>query len=131
MFKRQDEAKQISKNKRHLYPDFYHKNNNNIDFILDAKYKHLNSGVSREDLYQVVTYMYCSKAIHGGYVYPNEGMHSDEKYQLTGNEGYIYLLPVPIPQVQPSHSAFIQAMKLSEDKLKSLIQEVIYSDPIV
>ena len=124
MFKKQNEDEQISKNSRHLYPDFYHKNNNSIDFILDAKYKHLNSGVSREDLYQVVTYMYCSKASHGGYVYPDEGSNSYGKYQLTGHEGYIHLLPVSIPQSQPSHNAFIQAMKSSEDKLKSLIQEV-------
>ena len=40
-----------------LYPDFYKDN-----YILDAKYKHLNSGVGREDLYQVITYMFCTKA---------------------------------------------------------------------
>ena len=124
MFRKQNEDEQISRNSRHLYPDFYHKNDDSIDFILDAKYKHLNSGVSREDLYQVVTYMYCSKASHGGYVYPDEWSNSYGKYQLMGHEGYIHLLPVSIPQSQPNHSAFIQAMKSSEEKLKSLIQEV-------
>ena len=124
MFKKQNEDEQISRNSRHLYPDFYHKNNNNIDFILDAKYKHLNSGVSREDLYQVVTYMYCKKANHGGYVYPDEGANSYSKYQLEGYNGYIHLLPVSIPQDETNHNAFIQAMQLSENKLKCLIQDV-------
>ena len=124
MFKEQNEDEQINRNSRHLYPDFYHKKNDNIDFILDAKYKHLNNGVSREDLYQVVTYMYCSKASHGGYVYPDEGSNSNSKFQLTGYEGYIYLLPVSIPQSQPSHTAFMKAMQESEKRLRSLIQDV-------
>lgn len=119
MFKQKNEDEQISRNSRKLYPDFY-----KDDFILDAKYKHLNRGISREDLYQVITYMYCKKANHGGYVYPDEGTNSYSKCQLTGHEGYIHLFPVSIPQNQTSHSSFIQAMKSSEEKMKSLIQEV-------
>ena len=63
MFKKADIEKRVSAYSQTLYPDF-HKDN----FIVDAKYKHLNSGVGREDLYQVVTYMYCRKAQNGGYV---------------------------------------------------------------
>ena len=116
--------KEMFEKAENLSRDFYHKNKNSIDFILDAKYKHLNRGIGREDLYQVVTYMYCSTANHGGYVYPDDGLNSYGKYQLTGHEGYIHLLPVSIPQSQPNHSTFLQAMKLSEEELKSLIQEV-------
>jgi 5-methylcytosine-specific restriction endonuclease McrBC regulatory subunit McrC len=119
MFKRQNEDEQISRNSRVLFPDFY-----KDDFILDAKYKHLNRGISREDLYQVVTYMYCKKVNHGGYVYPDEGTNSYSKCQLEGYNGYIHLLPVSIPQDKTNHDAFIQAMQLSEDSLRNLIQEV-------
>ena len=119
MFKRQNEDEQISRNSRVLFPDFY-----KDDFILDAKYKHLNRGISREDLYQVVTYMYCKTANHGGYVYPDEGANSYSKYQLEGYNGYIHLLPVSIPQDKTNHDAFIQAMQLSESRLRSLIQDV-------
>ena len=119
MFKRQNEDEQISRNSRVLFPDFY-----KDDFILDAKYKHLNRGISREDLYQVVTYMYCKKANHGGYVYPDEGANSYSKYQLEGYNGYIHLLPVSIPQDKLSHDAFIQAMQLCENKLSDIINDI-------
>ena len=92
MFKAQNEDEQISRNSRKLYPDFYKDN-----FILDAKYKHLNRGIGREDLYQVVTYMYCSTAGNGGYVYPDEGANAYSRFQLNGYQGYIHLFPVTVP----------------------------------
>lgn len=119
MFKHQNEDEQISRNSRVLFPDFY-----KDGFILDAKYKHLNRGIGREDLYQVVTYMYCRKANHGGYVYPDEGTNSYSRYQLGGYSGYIHLLPVSIPQDMSNHNAFIQVMEESENRLRSLIQDV-------
>ena len=119
MFRHQNEDEQISRNSRVLFPDFY-----KDDFILDAKYKHLNRGIGREDLYQVVTYMYCRKANHGGYVYPDEGANSYSRYQLEGYNGYIHLLPVSIPQEMSHYNAFIQAMDESENRLRSLIQDV-------
>lgn len=118
MFRNQNEDEQISRNSRVLFPDFY-----KDGFILDAKYKHLNRGVGREDLYQVVTYMYCRKANHGGYVYPDEGTNYNSRYQLEGYNGYIHLLPVSIPQDMLNYNAFIQAMKESENRLRSFIQD--------
>ena len=119
MFKAQNEDEQISRNSRKLYPDFYKDN-----FILDAKYKHLNRGIGREDLYQVVTYMYCSTAGNGGYVYPDEGANAYSRFQLNGYQGYIHLFPVTVPQYSKNLNDFIQAMKHSENKLKGLIQDV-------
>lgn len=119
MFKAQNEDEQISRNSRKLYPDFYKDN-----FILDAKYKHLNRGIGREDLYQVVTYMYCSTAGNGGYVYPDEGANVYSRFQLNGYQGYIHLFPVTVPQNSKNLNDFIQAMKHSENKLKGLIQDV-------
>lgn len=107
-----------SKNCRRLFPDFWKEN-----FILDAKYKHLNRGIGREDLYQVVTYMYCKKANHGGYVYPDEGNNSYSN-QLEGYNGYIHLLPISIPQNQPSHSTFMNKMQESEKTFKEALSRV-------
>lgn len=120
MFRNQNEDEQISRNSRVLFPDFY-----KDDFILDAKYKHLNRGVGREDLYQVVTYMYCKKANHGGYVFPDEGTNNYSKYQLEGYNGFIHLLPVSIPQDKSEYKTFIHAMEESENNLRSLIQDYI------
>jgi 5-methylcytosine-specific restriction endonuclease McrBC regulatory subunit McrC len=119
MFKQQKEDEQISRNSRKLFPDFYKKN-----FILDAKYKHLGNGIGREDLYQVVTYMYCKQAEHGGYIYPDEGMNQYCKFQLTGYEGFIHLLPVAVPPKQFNQKTFIEAMRLSEKELREYIQKV-------
>jgi len=121
MFRSAKDNADISGNSRTLYPDFYKDN-----FILDAKYKHLNSGIGREDLYQVVTYMYCRKANHGGYVYPNEGDPSYSKpLLLTGYGGYIHLLPVAIPQDEISHKGFIKSMHKSESELITHIHNII------
>ena len=93
MFNRPEYDEVFSKNSRRLYPDLYHKNNDSIDFILDAKYKHLNNGVGREDLYQVVSYMYCSKAPFGGYLYPLEYKQLSKQpkiYEIFINIIYIY-----------------------------------------
>lgn len=57
MFLKPDDRNSSDDNDRRLFPDFYKDN-----FILDAKYKRLDKGLSREDLYQVVTYMYCRRA---------------------------------------------------------------------
>ena len=65
MFLKPEEDDILDKNSRKLYPDFYKDN-----FIIDAKYKHLENGVGREDLYQLVTYMYCKRADNGAYIYP-------------------------------------------------------------
>ena len=85
MFEEADIDNEVTSYSKTTYPDFYKDN-----FIVDAKYKHLNNGVGREDLYQVVTYMYCRKALNGGYVYPYEKDVKYIKHQLKGYNGYIY-----------------------------------------
>ncbi len=93
MFEKPSSDELFSKNSRRLYPDFYRDG-----FILDAKYKHLNNGVGREDLYQVVTYMYCEKASVGGYIYPSEQKASSTNHKLTGYGGTIHIIPFYVPQ---------------------------------
>ncbi len=98
MFDKPSEDDMFSNNSRRLYPDFYHKNNDVIDFILDAKYKHLNNGIGREDLYQVVSYMYCTQAPYGGYVHPIEYKQQSIGYKLKGHGGKIVIFPFYVPQ---------------------------------
>lgn len=119
MFVKNAEDEEISRNSRKLYPDFYKAN-----FILDAKYKHLNSGVGREDLYQVVTYMYCSSAKHGGYLYPDEGNGKDCNYQLAGYNGFIHLFPFKVPQNSVNHEEFVKQIKEEEKELVNKIQNI-------
>lgn len=118
MFEKDLDDDAISKNSRRLYPDFW-----KDDFILDAKYKHLNSSVGREDLYQVVTYMYCRKAKNGAYVYPFEQEIGKMSYGLNktyGYGGYIQVIPFYVPQSSTTYTSFIEEIVRSEKKIESL-----------
>ena len=103
MFRDAKSDDDIDDNYRRLYPDFY-----KDDFVIDAKYKHLESGVGREDLYQLVTYMYCKKASNGAYIYPCKDKNIKAfKYQLVGYEGFISVMPFYVPQSANSYEEFV------------------------
>ncbi|MBE6347262.1 MAG: hypothetical protein E7067_08715, partial [Lentimicrobiaceae bacterium] len=103
MFKDAKSYDDIDDNYRRLYPDFY-----KDDFVIDAKYKHLESGVGREDLYQLVTYMYCQKATNGAYIYPCKDKNiKASKFQLVGYEGFISVMPFYVPQSANSYEEFV------------------------
>ena len=118
MFEKESDDDAISKNSRRLYPDFW-----KDDFILDAKYKHLNKEVGREDLYQVVTYMYCRKAKNGAYVYPFEQESDTVSYELNKTDGYgghIHVIPFYVPQSSTTYTSFIEEIIQSEKEIESL-----------
>ena len=103
MFKDAKSDDDIDDNYRRLYPDFY-----KDDFVIDAKYKHLECGVGREDLYQLVTYMYCKKATNGAYIYPCKDKNiKASKSQLVGYEGFINVVPFYVPQSANSYEEFV------------------------
>lgn len=114
MFESNDTESFVSRNSRRLYPDFYKK-----DLILDAKYKHLERGVGREDLYQVVTYMYCTQIQTGGYAYPSDNSESRvTSFKLVGYGGYMLLIPFYVPSNGfTDWKSFVSQMKLSEQQL--------------
>lgn len=113
------------KNYQTMYPDFYCE-----DFVLDAKYKHLNGTVGRDDLYQVVSYMYCMNACYGGYAYPNDGNNTLKKYKLRGvgqnfekdSGGMIFVFPFDVPTTTQSWDDFGREMKESERKFIELLK---------
>ena len=105
------------------YPDFYRQ-----DFILDAKYKGYTdkrvSEVDRDDLHQLITYMYIKQAAHGGLVYPS--ISSDTALspaKLCGYGGTISLYGMTIPQSVSSWSDFQKVMSRNEETLIKHIVE--------
>lgn len=114
MFASPEVDEEFDKYSKTMYPDFYRKNH-----ILDAKYKHLNKGVGKEDLYQVITYMYCTHSEHGTYVYPYEKMVPNNKYRLNGYAGTIIVYPFYIPQFKDDWKKFTKEIIKSEDLLKA------------
>ena len=138
MFQNDSDEFSFDKNFRRIYPDFYRPNDEpKGGFILDAKYKRLQNGIGREDLYQVVTYMHTMKIDFGGFLYPikeNDTVaYADENsgaiilsqhYKLSENGygGEIYVLGIRIPKakgenLKEKHEMFHARMKEIEEEL--------------
>ena len=125
---------------RRIYPDFYRENTKpeNEDFlkndgvILDAKYKQLDKGLVRDDLYQIISYMHTMKIPTGGFVYPvasttlrnreSAGNVVLDTYCLANNTGFIKSFGFVIPECETDYAAFQQEMRKTEDKL---VQEIL------
>lgn len=118
MFDNQYDENHFDKCHIRLYPDFYSEKDK---MILDAKYKHLDGKVGREDLYQVVTYMHCMKYQLGGYLYPADKDCQFISYKLAGMGGEIKVIPLRIPQATQNWDDFIKDMKSYENKFISLL----------
>ena len=131
------------------YPDFYKGkqiSNWNVEqdmsenFVLDAKYKHLDNHkpgsdeitgyFSRDDLHQLITYMYIMPAKKAGLIYPYD--NDDEKRtkpvvikttpesrHLFGYGGEISTYGIPIP-ITDSYNKFTAFMHELEPKIKIL-----------
>ncbi len=132
------------------YPDFYKGkqiSNWNVEqdmsenFVLDAKYKHLDNHkpdsdeitgyFSRDDLHQLITYMYIMPSKRAGLIYPYD--NDDEKRtkpvvirttpesrHLFGYGGEISTYGIPIP-VTDSYDKFKDFMHELEPKIKLLL----------
>lgn len=139
----------FSKCYRRIYPDFYRKNQSSLKqeertslradrsspendgIILDAKYKHLENGFVRDDLYQIISYMHTMKIPHGGFIYPlkianglraeNEVFYEEWKltfvktFNLAGLGGTVSTIAFPIAQNAKSYNDFVKIMKLTEN----------------
>ncbi|MBO7485948.1 MAG: hypothetical protein J6T84_07780 [Spirochaetaceae bacterium] len=122
------------------YPDFYkgkqifqNATEQQVEgnFVLDAKYKHLANHkpdsdeitgyFSRDDLHQLITYMYIMPAKKAGLIYPydkddkrNEKMLIKSKSKTVyGYGGTVATYGVPIP-VENNYKAFTNSMKAIE-----------------
>jgi len=124
MFDNDVDEESFDKNHRRIYPDFYRLESPcNKGFILDAKYKKLQNGVTREDLYQIVTYMHTMKINNGGFVYPipQSNFEKDKKtYKLANCGGEVHLFAFPIP-FESDKKPFRTQMKEAESRLTSLL----------
>ncbi len=125
MFKNKKQDEGIDKNFRRIYPDFYKQET----CVLDAKYKQLDNGLIREDLYQVVTYMYTMLAKQGGFIFPSKNSDDNDKnvfhYELAGYGGFVHSIKFRIPQNVNSKNDFIKNMQNEEKELESNIHSIL------
>ena len=89
------------------YPDFY---NMTERIVLDAKYKRYDgksiTDISREDLAQVISYMYIMQYPTGGFIVPGGNAVDVVDEELHGHGGKMALLNIPIPSVAGLHEDF-------------------------
>lgn len=107
------------------YPDYY-----NSQVVLDAKYKRYDKkgvrGVSRDDLAQVISYMYVLAHKVGGFIVPGGDTATIDNEYLNGEYGgEIVLLNLPIATWAVSYQRFCQAMYLNECGLAKSIQQIL------
>ena len=117
---------------RRIYPDFYCENSNensNDGIILDAKYKRLENGLVRDDLYQIISYMHTMKISTGGFVYPqkeNEELAEQKptKYLLANDTGIIKTFGFVIPQNAREYTSFCKEIQKHELSLLSHFSKI-------
>ncbi len=124
----------FQKKKNPRYPDFY-KQQESSTVILDAKYKRLDYGLGRDDIHQMLSYMYVLKANgdqieqeeHKGVaalLYPcnNPKINTDE-HNINGYGGKFVSMPFRIPSAN-DFETFISRMKESEQGFMASIDEL-------
>lgn len=125
------------------YPDFYRgkqttPENMEGNFVLDAKYKHLDvirnddildGSFSRDDLHQLITYMHILPSKSGALIYPFDkafnGDTRSKKRTIKGYGGDVWTIGVPIPQDCSSLKELSTKMIQSEAYLKKVLHEEI------
>ena len=105
------------------YPDFWKDR-----FIIDAKYKMLGSKrIDRNDMNQIISYMYVKQAQIGGFIYPEkEHKISDLEKEigiLYGYYGIVKTWCIPIPSESSSFKEFCVSIQENEATIKEIIKE--------
>ena len=116
-----------------IYPDFHYtdKNQNKTLLILDAKYKPLNKGVNKADLYQMITYMHCYEASRGGFIFPFSEPEAKAKAETVESvlnikrKETISIIPFTIPKEKESWETFCEGMKKNE---RQFCRAISFSD---
>lgn len=109
------------------FPDFWKK-----DFVLDAKYKRLTQkgdrlDIGREDVHQIMAYMYRLKAQRGGVICPltgNENKIISERMHKDSYKGVMAIYALAIPKDCNTYADFVKQMAKSENSfLHKILQE--------
>lgn len=109
-------------NTGYRYPDFY-----KDDIVIDAKYKRMNkTDDNRDDIHQLISYMYIRKATRGIFIYPRPNEEGATQFQdshqgftkstLNGYGGVVSKYGFNITQDSNSFEEFSSAMKNEENK---------------
>lgn len=134
----------IEKNFAPRYPDFmiYEKTadgaiNEVVKMVADAKYRHHSHCGDRENLHQLLTYMYITQSKHGLLIYPiginTEGeirkkLTEERNYSksIVGYGGEYYRIGFRIPEKFQSYKEFSEFMEQEEKEIKNTINTILF-----
>ena len=109
------------------FPDFWKQ-----DIVLDAKYKKLaingtRLDIERDDVHQIMAYMYRLKAQRGGVICPltgNENKIISERMHKDSYKGVMAIYALAIPKDCNTYADFVKQMAKSENSfLHKILQE--------
>jgi len=99
------------------YPDFIKPN-----FILDAKYKHLDNKAARDDVHQLVAYLCAEQALRGGFVFPCTNAPAEPPVRkLRGLGSLIARFGLEIAAEPADYARFCQVQQANEQALLAKI----------
>ena len=116
------------------FPDFWKE-----DFVLDAKYKKIAINdnvfdVDREDVNQIVTYMFRLKAKKGGIICPligNENKIISKDMHRDAYKGVMYIYALAIPENCISYDDFVKSISKNEKKFLKDIYKLNPRKPLL
>ena len=116
-------ASKYAGNNVRRFPDFV----KDKKIILDAKYKRMaDNNISREDLNQIISYLYLYRGVIGGFIAPSEEDNiALNMGVLNGYGGKLYKFKLAIPQVVNSYQQFKTAIEINENVLIDSIQQLL------
>lgn len=114
---------------RTVYPDFYSKK---LKIVFDTKYKNLEitkKGISRADLYQMISYSYVLKNKATGVVYPSPEDRRDSSIgTLAGYGADIFKYGICIPNDVDTYQEFKLRIKKYEELFKQFSERISLTD---
>lgn len=138
-----DDEELIEKKYAPRYPDFiiYAKTSNGegrdlVKMIADAKYRSYSYCGDRENLNQLLTYMYITKSKLGLLIYPigidtpadiKKKLTEEQKYSknITGYGGQYFRIGFDIPEKFESYKEFTKFMEEEESQIKNVISSIL------
>jgi len=116
----------FNKSKCKRFPDFWKEGH-----ILDAKYKRIEGReaekIDRNDMNQIISYIYVLQAIIGGFICPSESEDTGAKLYslgiLNGYGGEVDIWSLSIPRKAENFTAFRNEMNNNEKLLINLIEK--------
>ena len=108
---------------RTVYPDFYSQDH---QIVLDAKYKQIAKSISRNDLYQIITYAHILKTKAAGVIYPSEQpTKTDLIGKLNGDLTVIFRQAVQVPQEVDDYQEFVEQFRNNEELVLAELMKVV------